>query len=249
MNDSLRHDQHHGKRRHRDGAHGEGRPIGHDADQHHRRHNVRALRRHLGAGEDQIEGRGGERRHRRPFLDGVAQGQRWKQRKHGAHDEEHHARDERHVIAGDRQHMPDARNVHGVEHRRRQRIALAGDQGRCDRPGIAFHRRADAAVNPVADRLDGGCKGEPQPQRGGRRQHIDPSQREAGSADPLKIKIASKIITTGTKRRRRRIEPCLQRNKRPDRGRGALAHRQADALGLLSETRGLHGGDVHHDAI
>src|SRR5262249_7889096 len=128
-------------------------------------------------------------------------------------------------------------------------IALAGDQGRRDRPGIAFQRRANAAVDPVAYRLNGDGKAEPQPRRDGRRPHIDSSQCEAGGADPLEIEVSGQIIAAGTKRRCRRIEARLEEYKRADRRRRALAHREADALRPVGETRTLHRGDAYHDAI
>src|SRR5262249_44814821 len=75
------------------------------------------------------------------------------------------------------------------------------------------------------------------------------SQRQPGGADALEIEIASEIVTAGSKWRRWRIEARLQSNERPDRRSGALAHRQADALGSLRETRGFQGDDIHDDAI
>ena len=53
-----------------------GAAVDHDGDQHHRRHEERALRRDLGARQQQIE-RGGDQRGRgRPFLDRKAHGER-----------------------------------------------------------------------------------------------------------------------------------------------------------------------------
>jgi hypothetical protein len=75
--------------------------VDHDADQHHRGHDVGALGRDFGARQHQIERRGGKRGERRPFLDRMAKRQGGKQRQHGAHEEEHHAGDKRHVIPGD----------------------------------------------------------------------------------------------------------------------------------------------------
>ena len=116
MHHRLRRQQHDRERRHRDGAQRQRRPVRHDADQHHRCHDEGALRRHLGAGQHEVAGGGDERGGRRPFLDrdGAARGR--DQRQQRPQDEEHHAGDQRHVIAGDRQHMADAGNEHGVEH-------------------------------------------------------------------------------------------------------------------------------------
>jgi hypothetical protein len=117
----------------------------------------------------------------------VAQREARDQRQPGAQDEEHHAGDEGHVVARDRQHMADAGNEHGVEHAAGQRIALAGDEGRRDGGGVARDRRADAGIDAVADRFDRG--GEPQApsRRGRRRRRFDRAKHKAGGADALEV--------------------------------------------------------------
>ena len=79
--------------------------VDHDTDKHDRRHDEGALGRDLRAGQQQVEERREQRRKRRPFLDRVAHREQRDERKQRAHREEHDARDHRHVIAGDRQHM------------------------------------------------------------------------------------------------------------------------------------------------
>ena len=55
MHDRLRRKQQHDEGRDRERAEGQRRPIHHDADQHDRDHDEGALRRDLGARQQQIE--------------------------------------------------------------------------------------------------------------------------------------------------------------------------------------------------
>ena len=57
--------------------------------------------------------------------------------------------------------MADAGDEQRVEHAAGERIALAGDEGRSDRAGVAGNRRADAGIDAVADRFDRGGEFEP----------------------------------------------------------------------------------------
>jgi hypothetical protein len=83
-------------------AQGQHRPVEHDAHEHNGDHDERALRGHLGAGQDQIKRGYQERAGRRPFFDRHAVGKSRDQRQQRAQDEEDDAGDDRHVIAGDR---------------------------------------------------------------------------------------------------------------------------------------------------
>ncbi len=110
---------------------------------------------HLGARQQEIERRRQQSRRRAAhFLIGRPHGKRWDQREQRADDEEHDAGDHRHVIAGDRQHMRQARDVHRVVDRRGNGVAFAGDQGRRDGAAIAGQSRADAVVDAIAHPVD-----------------------------------------------------------------------------------------------
>jgi hypothetical protein len=93
-------------RRHRQHDHGRDRErakrnrpaIDHDRDQHHGCHEERALRRHFRPRQQQIERGGDEGCRGRPFLDGVADGERGKQRQQRPHRKEHDAGDDGHVV-------------------------------------------------------------------------------------------------------------------------------------------------------
>ncbi len=151
MHDRLRREQQHAEGRDRERAERQRRPVGHHADQHDRGHDEGALGRDLGARQQQIAERRDQRADRGPFLDRAGAGEAGDQRQAGAQHEEHHARHQCHVIAGDRQHVGEARDVHGVVDRRRDRVALAGDQRRGDGAAVARQHRADAGVEAVAE--------------------------------------------------------------------------------------------------
>ena len=72
-----------------------------------------------------------------------------------------------------------------------------------------------------------------------RRLHgLDGASDKAGGADALEKHVAAKIVAAGPHRRERRLQPRFQFHKTADRGRGALAHRQAQRSSLVV-TRGL----------
>jgi hypothetical protein len=118
MNDRLGRDEEHAERRHHERPQRERLAINHYADEDNGDHDEGTLRRHFGAREKQIERRSAQSRKRRPFLDRMPAGERPHQRERRAQYEEDDAGHQRHVIAGDRQDVADARSVHGVEHRR-----------------------------------------------------------------------------------------------------------------------------------
>ena len=68
MHHGLRREQHHAERHEREITQGE-RRAEHHGDEHDRRHDEGALRRDLGAGQQQIEERRNQRGERRPFLE------------------------------------------------------------------------------------------------------------------------------------------------------------------------------------
>jgi len=108
IDDGFRRQQQHAERHDRYRAEGQCRPVHHDAGQHDRNHDERALGGNLGSRQQQIERRRGKRGRRRPFLDRASARHRRDQREPGANEKEHDARDHRHVIAGNRQHMREA---------------------------------------------------------------------------------------------------------------------------------------------
>ena len=108
MHDRLGQENEHAKRGERQIAQGQRGAVHHHTDQQDRRHDEGALRRDLGARKQQIEQGREQRGERRPFLDRVAHRQHGDQRQQRAHGEEYHARDHRHVIARDRQHVAEA---------------------------------------------------------------------------------------------------------------------------------------------
>ena len=109
------------------------------------------------ARDQQIAERGDHRRRRRPFLDRKAQA-----RSPGSSasarrtDEEHRARHDRHVQAGDRQDVQQPEVAEGVVGRLRDAAALAGDQRVGDGAALARQRRGDARADRLAQALDDG---------------------------------------------------------------------------------------------
>jgi len=76
MHQRLRRQRQHDHGRHRERTERHGATVDDDHDQHHRRHEKRALGRDVAAGQQQIKGRCGQRRGRRPFLDRKCQAER-----------------------------------------------------------------------------------------------------------------------------------------------------------------------------
>ena len=145
MHDRFRRDCQQHQSRHRDGAERQRRTVEHHPDQHDRGHDEGALGRDLGAGQQQIEGRNDQRCERTPFLDRTAACDARNQRKPGTHHKEHDARDHRHVITGNRQHMREARHIHRLVDLRGDGVALAGDQRGSDRALVARQARRESA--------------------------------------------------------------------------------------------------------
>jgi hypothetical protein len=249
VHDCFRREQQHQERCDRHRAQGQDRPIEHDADEHDRDHDERPLGRHLRAGQDEIKRGDDESSEGRPLLDRRAVGQPGNERKDRAHDKEHDAGDHRHVVAGDRQYVADAGTEHCVVDRRRDRVALAGDESGGDRAGIAAEHRADAQIDGVAQPLNVGADSEPRARRRGRGHDLDRAAREAGGADALEIKVAGEIVAAGTQRRQRRFELRLDLDERAGRRRHAAAHGQPHALRRLGNAAAVDVLDAHDEAI
>ena len=91
------------------------------------------------------------------------------------------------MLAGDRQHVADAGDEHGVVEIRRNGVALAGDQRRGDRADVASEHRADARIDRVTHALNESIGAQAQA-RGGRRAHdLDRAVREPRCAEALEI--------------------------------------------------------------
>ena len=147
--------------------------------------------------------------------------------------------------------MGEARDVHRVVDRRRDRVALAGDQRRRDgalSPGSTARMRSSIASRMPS--IDGGVA---QPQR----------RRTAGGFDRLDARRAQSRRrrcpgnTYRARSRSRRAAAAasggdrraLNVNEAADRRRGALAHRDAHALGRLRRSGRLRAVDAHDDAV
>ena len=118
------------------------------ATRRHRGHQERALGRHAGAGEQQVEGGGGQCHAGRELLDREAQRQGRAQRQQPAAGGEHAAGDQHHVQAGHRDDVGEARDLHGAPGGLVDAGAHAGDQGRRHGTGGPGADRRD----PLGDR-------------------------------------------------------------------------------------------------
>jgi hypothetical protein len=171
------------------------------------------------------------------------------QRQHRAQEEKHDAGDHGHVIAGDREHMADAGNEHGVVKVGRDRIALARDQHRGDGAGVALDHGANARIDRVAQSLDEGIDAHAHACRRRRRDDLDGAVHEAGRADALKIKVAGKVIAAGPQRLQRRVELRFDLDEGAG-GRGhAAAHREPHAPRLPGDAAAVDPLDPQHEAV
>ena len=101
----------------------------------------------------------------------------------------------------------------------------------------------------VADALHRGGIAQPQARLHRRLGDADRAEHKAGRADALEIEIAGEVVAAGTQRLERRIEPRAERHVGADRRRGALLHRDADALGLLLQPRAFERQRADDDAV
>jgi hypothetical protein len=230
-------------------AQSQNRPVEHDAEEHDGNHDERALRRDFRAGQHQIKRGHDQRADRRPFLDRHAIGDAGDQRQQRAHDEEYHAGHHRHVVAGNREHMPDAGDEHRVVEVGRDRVALAGDQRRRDRAYVAGQHRADARIDRIAHAFDE-CRGtQPPAGLGRRRNDFHRPVHEARGADALEIEIAGEIVTSGPQRLQRRIELRLRLDEGAGRWRHAAADGEPHALRLVDDAVALDALKPQHEAV
>ena len=250
MHQRFRRHRQHDQGRDRERAKRNRPAIDHDRDQHHGCHEERALRRHFRPRQQQIEGGRDEGCRRRPFLDGVADRERGKQRQQRPYRKEHDAGDDSHVIAGDRQHMAETGDEHRIIHRLRDRVAPPGQQRGGDRALVAFERGPDPRVDRIAQALHHGRIAQAQPAAGdGRLRGLDRAHHEAGGADAGKEHVAAEIVTARPHRGERRQQPRLQLDKTADRGRRPLLHRQPHAFELCRSARAFHGDDAQHKTV
>ena len=249
MHHRLRREQQHHHRRDRHGAQRQNRPVEHYPDQHDRYHDEGPLRRDLRTGQNQIKGGNDQRCQCRPLFDRPAVGKPGDQRQQGTHHKEHDARDDRHVIAGDRQHVPDAGHEHCIEHGGRDRVALAGDEGGSNRANVARQHRADAQVDAVANALNERIGAHRQTRRRGRGHDPDRAVHEPRSADALEIQIAREIVPARPQRLQRRTELSLEFDEGPRGRRHAAAHRKPHPLRLLRQAVRFDAVDPHDETV
>ena len=249
MHHRFRREEQHDQSGDRHRAERQHRPVEHDADEDDGDHNERALGRDLGAGQHEIERSHQQRAERRPFLDRHPVGKPGDQRQQSAQNEEHDAGDDRHVVAGDRQHVADAGDEHRVVKVRRDRVALAGDQRRRDRADIARQHRTDARIDRVTHALDECRRTQPQARLCRRRHDLDGAMHEARRADALEIKIAREIIASRPQRLQRRIKLRLRLDESAGRRRHAAANGKPHTLRLVDDAVAVDALDAQHEAI
>ena len=83
--------------------------------------------------------------------------------------------------------MGEARDIHRLIDRRRDRIALSGNERRRNRTGIARYRGTNTLVDTVADAFDECRVTQTEALRLRRRLDLDPAGNEADRADLLEI--------------------------------------------------------------
>jgi hypothetical protein len=182
--------------------------------------------------QQQIEGGRGERGSCRPFLDRRADGKSGDQRQQRPDHEEHDAGDDRHVIAGDRQHMTEAGNEHGVVDRRGDGIAAAGQERGRNGALIAVKPLANARIDGVTQVLHEGGVAQRNAAALGWFDRLDRAGDKAGGGDVLEEHVAREIVGARPQRRERRLQAHLQLDETADIGRGAFPHREPHAIEL-----------------
>ena len=140
-------------------------------------------------------------------------------------------------------------NVQGIAHRRRNRIAFASEQRGRDRTLVAGNDGADALVDRLAHAVDGRGETQPGARLNRRRHRFDRAQRITGRADALEIHVAREVVAAGPQRRQRRRQMRFELDKAADRRRGALAHRDADAVGHLRDAPAFDAMHADDDAV
>ena len=118
-----------------------------------------------------------------------------------------------------------------------------------DRALVAVERGADPRIDRIAQALHEGGVAQRQAAAVRRLHGLDRAHDKAGGADALEIHVAAEIVAARPQRRERRLQPRLQFDEAADRGRGALAHRQPNALQFCLRARALHLRDAQHEAV
>jgi hypothetical protein len=181
-----------------------------------------------------------ERGEGRPFLDRRAVGKARHQSEPGAEQEKDHAGDDRHVIAGDRQHVADAGHEHGVVEMLVDDVAAAVDQHGGDGAGIARQHGANARVDRIAQTLDEGIGALPNALRRRRRDDFYDAADKTRCADALEEHIAREIVGAGFERLHRRVEHRLDFDVGARVQRHAALDREPQALRLLIHAAAFH---------
>ena len=145
--------------------------------------------------------------------------------------------------------MRQTRNIHGLVHRRRNGIALAGDQRRRNRSPVAGQRGADALVDCFAHAIDEHGIMQRKRRRVRRFHGANAPEHEAGSADPRKIHVPSEVIAAGAQRFERRRKPCLELHELSDCRCRAFAQRHPNPFGLFNEAGAVHALDAQRDPV
>ena len=249
MDQRFRRNHQHDQRRHCQGSERDGPPIDHDGDQHHGGHEKRTLGRNFGARQQQIEGGRDQRRRRGPFLDRRTDGETRDQRQQRADGKEHNAGNDRHVVAGDRQHMAEAGDEHRIIDRLGDGIAPPGQQRRCDGTLVAIERRSYPRIDRIAQPLHDGRITQGEPAVDPRLDGFDRAHGKTGRPDALKIKIAREIVAAGPQWRQRRLQSCFQFDEAADLRRRAFPDRQPNTFELDLPARAFHLCYPQHKAI
>src|SRR5437879_13704936 len=98
------------------------------------------------------------------------------------------------MLAGNRQHVGQAGNIHGVVERLGDGVTLAGDQRRGDRARVSRNRGTDTPVDSVAHALDDGRVAEPEARTARRGGDLDLADRQAGRTESLTLAIAGRGV-------------------------------------------------------
>ena len=221
-----RDDRQHGER---EIAHRQRAPVEDDGAEHDQRHDQRALGADARAGGDVVEDRAEHRDAGRPFLDGIAQRQRRRQREKAPREDEENAGDQRHLHAGDGDDVEDAGLANEVLGVVGEEIALARDHRRGDGALVAADDSVDAQGEAVARLIDRSEEALAPRGVARRRQDRDRAERRADRADAGEISVAREIVAAGQHRARRRQQPRLQRDIVAGGDIGRLARRHAHA--------------------
>jgi hypothetical protein len=248
MHDGFRRESQHHQSGDGQRAHGHGRPVKQHAQQHDGDHDEGTLRRHLIAGENEIEPSNEKRGERRPFFDRRTVGESRDQREEGAENEKYRAGHHRHVIARDRQHVANAGNKQRVIDVWRNGVAPAVDQHRRNGAFVARKYGAYARIDSIAQPLNEGVSALENSLRG-RGGHFDGAAHEAGGANALEKYIAREIVTARLDRLQRRIERGFGFDERSGRWRHAALDQKPHAPRRFLDPAAVDAVDTEHEAV